>query len=83
MDHRTIQQYDNSAAKYVTEWMRQTPVVIRQLVLKWFSPGSGVLDIGSGSGRDVRWLMDQGFKAEGVDASSGLLTQARLDNPIG
>ncbi len=81
MDKQTVQRYDDFAANYVAEWMPQTPVIIRNLVSKWFLPGSAVLDIGSGSGRDVGWLINQGFRAEGVDASLGLLNEARLANP--
>ena len=81
LDERTIKQYADFASTYVAEWTHQTPVVVRQLVSKWFTHGSVVLDIGSGSGRDVSWLWNNGYKTQGVDASIGLLNSARLANP--
>jgi SAM-dependent methyltransferase len=35
-----------------------------------------VLDLGCGGGRDLRWLVDHGFGAIGLDASSGMLAAA-------
>ena len=33
-----------------------------------FKPGTKILDIGCGSGRDIRILHEMGFLADGVDA---------------
>jgi 2-polyprenyl-3-methyl-5-hydroxy-6-metoxy-1,4-benzoquinol methylase len=81
MDEQTIEVYNRSHSRFVLEWMPRTPVKIRELVLKYFNPGSKVLDIGSGSGRDTNWLLQRGFNAEGVDASHGLLKEARSRYP--
>lgn len=40
-------------------------------------PGSRVLDIGCGSGRDLRWLSERGFKPTGFERSPRLAAMAR------
>ena len=81
MDLKTIQSYDENTKDYLADWMSVTPAMLRKLIETWFSPGSSVLDVGSGSGRDVSWMRERGFDAAGVDASVGLLEAAREKNP--
>jgi SAM-dependent methyltransferase len=40
-------------------------------------PGDRVLDVGCGSGRDLRWLQDQGMQVTGFERSAGLARLAR------
>ena len=44
--------------------------------VKRLPPGSKVLDVGCGSGRDLRWLKQQGFQVTGLDRSPGLAALA-------
>jgi SAM-dependent methyltransferase len=46
-----------------------------------FIKGGTTADIGCGSGREVAWLNANGFPAQGFDASSGLLAEARARYP--
>ncbi|MBF0412034.1 MAG: class I SAM-dependent methyltransferase [Desulfamplus sp.] len=39
--------------------------------------GAKILDIGCGSGRDLRWLKERGFDAVGIERSAGLAMLAR------
>ena len=39
--------------------------------------GGSVLDVGCGSGRDLKWFRAQGFRAAGIDASERLCALAR------
>ena len=80
-DRQTILAYDKRADEFVSEWLPKTPVDLQELIERYFTKGSRVLDVGSGSGRDVHWLVDRGFQAEGVDASEGLLSEARSRYP--
>lgn len=41
------------------------------------APGASVLDIGCGSGRDLLWLKNRGFKVTGFERSPGLAGLAR------
>lgn len=77
MDSKTIKQYDDHSEQYISEWCAKTPEKLHALIKTWFLPKTSVLDVGSGSGRDVEWLCENGFAAEGVDASTGLLEKAR------
>jgi ubiquinone/menaquinone biosynthesis C-methylase UbiE len=46
-------------------------------------PGSRVLDVGCGPGRDVKYLTDHGYSVIGVDYSEGMLEEARKRVPGG
>ncbi len=48
-------------------------------------PGGRIADLGCGSGRDLRWFREQGFQAEGIDASAALcrLAEAHAGAPVG
>lgn len=39
--------------------------------------GGSIVDIGCGSGRDIRYFLEQGFRAEGIDASAKMCRLAR------
>ncbi len=41
-------------------------------VVKYLPPGGEVWDVGCGSGRDLLWLKQRGFKAVGLERSQGL-----------
>jgi 2-polyprenyl-3-methyl-5-hydroxy-6-metoxy-1,4-benzoquinol methylase len=81
VDSKTVAKYDSDAESFIADWMSQPPVMLRRLIINHFTPKSKILDIGSGSGRDVAWMTEAQFNAEGVDASKGLLAAARLKYP--
>ena len=45
------------------------------------APGSTVLDVGAGSGRDAAWFAANGYEVVAVEPSDGMLTQARQLHP--
>jgi SAM-dependent methyltransferase len=78
MDEHTLSAYDAKAADYCEDWLGQpAPEDIQQLWRRFFTPAGLSADVGSGSGRDVDWLNRNGFPCVGLDASEGLLAQAR------
>jgi ubiquinone/menaquinone biosynthesis C-methylase UbiE len=81
LDPKTIAVYDAETSSFIADWMSSTPAMVRQLVHKYFVAPARIIDIGSGSGRDVDWLMKQGFEVEGVDASQGLIAAAQSRYP--
>jgi len=82
MDHPTLRAYDKDAAAYAEDWHEQpAPVDLHETVRRFFIKGGKTADIGCGSGREVAWLNDNGFPAEGFDASGGLLAEARRRHP--
>jgi SAM-dependent methyltransferase len=82
MDHATLAAYDKDAAAFARDWHEQpAPADLQDVVARFFVKGGRTADIGCGSGREVGWLVAQGFAAEGFDASDGLLQQARSRYP--
>ena len=82
MDDETISAYDNKASAFAAEWENEqsAPDDLRAAVNDYFSEGVTV-DVGCGSGRDTAWLSHQGFQVHGVDASRGLLREAKKRHP--
>jgi SAM-dependent methyltransferase len=81
MDHPTLAAYDADAAAFAKDWHEQPPPSdLHALVRRYFRPGA-TADIGCGSGREVAWLVANGFPAIGYDASAGLLGEARARYP--
>jgi ubiquinone/menaquinone biosynthesis C-methylase UbiE len=53
---------------------------VQQYQLTKFSsmlPGKRILDVGSGSGRDVEYFLQEGYSALGIDISEGMLKEAK------
>ncbi len=76
MDLKTLNYYDRDAveiaAKYRAvdsgHWCRRFQEV--------FMAGSRVLDVGSGSGRDLALLLEMGFTACGIEPAEGMRAEA-------
>jgi SAM-dependent methyltransferase len=82
MDRPTLAAYDKEAAAFAKDWHEQpAPVDLHDIVEQFFIKGRMAADIGCGSGREVAWLNDHGFPAQGFDASDGLLAEARRRYP--
>ncbi len=81
MDQQTIALYDQNAATFVMAWDQQCPTIVYQMIGTFFHQAGLTLDIGCGSGRDLQWLINQGFDARGVDASQGLIHQSKGNHP--
>jgi SAM-dependent methyltransferase len=71
MDALTLKYYDDNADFTLDLYSSlQTPLVKYCPVA--FRPGSAILDIGSGSGRDLDYLIREGYNAWGAEPSSKL-----------
>jgi SAM-dependent methyltransferase len=82
MDRATLAAYDKKAAAFARDWDEQpAPVDLHGVVENFFIRGGTSCDIGCGSGREVAWLNENGFPADGFDASDGLLAEARRRHP--
>jgi 2-polyprenyl-3-methyl-5-hydroxy-6-metoxy-1,4-benzoquinol methylase len=81
MDSETLEAYNKQAASYARDWLEQdAPSDMYALLERYFTLGPTV-DIGCGAGRDTAWLVENGFQAIGIDASLGLLDEARAAYP--
>ena len=77
LDKITINSYNLEAEKIAELHASLTPHRIYELVEKYFIKNESTADIGCGIGRDVNWLSNHDFSVVGVDASEGMLKQAR------
>jgi SAM-dependent methyltransferase len=81
MDRATLAAYDAHAVDFAEEWHSQpAPGDLHGLIRRFFHPGR-TADIGCGSGREVAWLVANGFPAVGYDPSESLLGEARVRYP--
>jgi trans-aconitate methyltransferase len=81
MDRKTLSAYDAAAAAFARDWHAQpAPADLHVIVKRFFRPGRSA-DIGCGSGREVAWLVTNGFEAEGYDGSEALIEEARRRYP--
>jgi ubiquinone/menaquinone biosynthesis C-methylase UbiE len=77
IDQQTLAAYHAAAAAFAQDWHEQPPPSdLHEIIRRFFKPGLSA-DIGCGSGRDVAWLVANGFPAIGYDPCEGLLNEAR------
>lgn len=69
MDQQTAEFYSKNAGDLVTRYDSVSSVVADYFTLS-FAPGSKVLDVGCGSGRDLADLLSKGYDAYGVEPCS-------------
>ncbi len=64
--------YEVNATDYFNSTFRIDPSSFLLPLAKNLKPGATILDIGCGSGRDLRWLKDHGFNPTGFERSQTL-----------
>ena len=69
--------YQKNYLKYHHQTVSIDPASFLSPLIRCLSPSSAILDVGCGSGRDMRWLKDRGFQPTGFELSQGLATLAR------
>jgi len=72
----TIDYYDRNADEYFAHTSGVTFDEIYRRFLKYIPQGGRIMDLGCGSGRDVKWFCDHGYEAYGLDASEELAKRA-------
>jgi SAM-dependent methyltransferase len=77
MDKETIDIYNQDAESIAQLHSTLIPHRVYELIQQYFIKNTATVDIGCGIGRDTHWLNNQGFLTIGVDASAGMLKQAR------
>ena len=84
MADSTLDYYEGNARRYVngTVHIDMSDTLLR--FVHHVRPGGRIADLGCGSGRDLRWFREQGFQAEGIDASAALcrLAEAHAGVPV-
>lgn len=68
----TIDYYNNNAVGYFANTLHIDFEEIYMRFLAYVPEGGKIMDLGCGSGRDVKWFSDHGYEAYGLDASEEL-----------
>ena len=77
MHAETVATYDRIAGRFADQWWTTRLARPMSRFAGSLPPGGLVLDLGCGPGRDSAWLAEQGFTAVGLDASAGMVEEAR------
>jgi SAM-dependent methyltransferase len=80
--HPGVKWYDHHAKQYTQDTLERDTSAARSLFTKFLKPGARVLDLGCGSGRDVKHFLDAGYDAFGRDGSPNMLFQAILHTKL-
>lgn len=72
----TIDYYNRNADDYFAHTVDVSFDEIYSRFLKYIPKGGRIIDLGCGSGRDVKWFCDHGYEAYGLDASEELVKKA-------
>lgn len=67
--NKTIDYYNSNAAQYFSNTVSVDMSECCDRFLKYVVPGGRIIDIGAGSGRDIKFFKDRGYVVEGIDAS--------------
>ncbi len=66
---KTIDYYDKNAEQYFNDTVSVNMAENCDRFIAQIRPGGCIIDIGVGSGRDMKYFKDRGFEVEGIDAS--------------
>lgn len=69
--------YDRRSRAYFQQTGHIDPARFLSTFVRHLTIGSRILDIGCGSGRDMKWLKTQGFEVSGLECSAALASLAR------
>lgn len=76
MDAKTLEYYERAAAGTAAKYRAVDQSEWRRQIQDAFPTGSRVLDVGTGSGRDLALLLEMGFEAYGCEPSSAMRAES-------
>ena len=83
MDQETIAVYDSRVNDYAELNDKNGPDKTLRLFMDRLPRGGRVLDLGCGPGASSRWMKEQGFEVDPVDASSEMVRMANEHHDVG
>lgn len=67
--NQTIEYYNKNAQEYYSKTVKTDMSKLCDRFLKYVKTGGTIIDIGCGSGRDMKYFIEHGYQAVGIDAS--------------
>ena len=71
--NETVEYYNSHANDYFDKTSRIELNELYETFLSFIPVGGRIVDLGCGSGRDVKWFGEHGYQAFGIDASEELI----------
>ena len=71
-DDNTIAYYNRVAQEYFNQTISTNMSANLNRFLQYIKPRGFIVDVGAGSGRDIKYFNNAGYHTEGIDASSEL-----------
>ena len=82
MDKDTLDRYEKDGETFIQRYTESPPPQRVYDLVKTFFHGDGrTIDIGCASGRDLKFLLDQGYAVEGLDAVGKFVAHCRQASP--
>lgn len=69
----SLKYYNQNAKEFFDSTKNVEFTEIQDRFLKYIKPGSLILDFGCGSGRDTKYFLNKGFRAEATDGSEEMV----------
>ncbi|MFO7600484.1 MAG: class I SAM-dependent methyltransferase [Candidatus Desulfacyla sp.] len=69
--------YETNVTEYHESTVQIDPSSFLKPLARRLTPGATILDVGCGSGRDMRWFRERGFRPTGLERSPSLSALAR------
>ena len=67
--------------EYGVSWSSRTPTPIVEEMIRNYAPDEEILDLGCGEGRDILYLLQEGYTCYGVDVSAEAIRYCRTQMP--
>lgn len=67
--------------EYGVSWSSRTPTPVVEEMIRKYAPDEEILDLGCGEGRDILYLLHQGYKCCGVDVSEEAVRYCQAKMP--
>lgn len=80
--NKTIEYYDKNAETFVEGTISADMTDMYAFFQKYCLPGGVILDFGCGSGRDIKYFLEQGYIVEAIDGSKELCKIASQNSGI-